>query len=74
MPGQQGAPYVAVFNVKDTAKVNSYLNSIDTSFFLFTIIKESLLQVELYIYIKKTHLMFMLQIQTKQEIVGQLIL
>ena len=29
MPGQQGAPYVAVFNVKDTAKVNSYLNRAD---------------------------------------------
>lgn len=29
MPGQQGAPYVAVFNVKDTVKINSYLNRPD---------------------------------------------
>ena len=29
MPGQQGAPYIAYFNTKDTAKVNSYLNRSD---------------------------------------------
>ncbi|AWM12618.1 protein translocase subunit SecDF [Flavobacterium sp. NRK F10] len=29
MPGQQGTPYVGVFNVKDTAKISSYLNRSD---------------------------------------------
>ncbi|BCY28730.1 protein translocase subunit SecDF [Flavobacterium okayamense] len=29
MPGQQGSPYIAYFNTKDTAKVNSYLNRSD---------------------------------------------
>lgn len=29
MPGQQGAPYIAYFNTKDTAKINSYLNRSD---------------------------------------------
>ncbi|MGV7107749.1 protein translocase subunit SecDF [Flavobacterium sp. U410] len=29
MPGQQGTPYVGVFNVKDTAKIGGYLNRSD---------------------------------------------
>jgi SecD/SecF fusion protein len=29
MPGQQGSPFIAFFNTKDTAKVNSYLNRSD---------------------------------------------